>query len=137
VSTLALMTVFLFALVILNAARDPIASMVLALVPVTGVILALVIWRRVHAVVSDRGLRVGLFARRWLAWSDIAGFSRDSLNPMSSAIFACTRRGERVLVCGVPFYPLMLDTRERHEHAVERLLAELEEARGFFSADRP
>lgn len=92
--------------------------------------VAWVMWRGSHVQVSDHGVAAeGLFRRRWLDWDDISGFGRKEIRAMSARIYADTVSGDRVTVGGVPFYPLLFDSHDRHDYAVKRVLERLEEER--------
>ena len=88
-----------------------------------------VVWRRSYVLVSERGVGVGLWQRRWLAWPDIHQIRCGEGSPVAAAVVAELDSGESVILGGVPFYPLLFDTVERHNRAVAQLLIQLEEAR--------
>ena len=136
---LALMAVTTIALVGM-AAVDPLADLgatvLLATMVLVSGTLTWALWRRSHCVLTSEGVGAGLLRRRWLLWSDVTGFQRDSLNPTSVAIFATSRTSDRLLLFGVPFLPLLLDSPDMRELAVRRTLARLEHVRQEVTGDR-
>ena len=112
------------------------ASAALILVPALSTFwFAWMVWGRMHCVMSPDGIRAGGSRRRWIRWSDFTGFERDGDNQLSEQIYADSVTSERLLLFGVPFYPLLLDSLDRHERAVKRALAQLERARREVTAD--
>lgn len=136
---LALMAVATIVLVGI-AAMDPLgdlgATVILAAMVLVSGALTWTLWRRSHCVLTSEGVGAGLLRRRWVPWSDFTGFERDSLNPTSVAIFATSSTRDRLLLFGVPFYPLLFDSPDMHELAVRRALARLEHARQEVTGDR-
>jgi hypothetical protein len=128
---------FFLAAATTTAFRGEVGSLVfLGACSLIEVYLIVVVWRSSHVAVSSHGvslptgLGVGLVKRRWLSWDDIEGFEREEPSPQTALaprIVARTKSGgELVAICGIPFQPLLLDSRERHNLAARRVLRLIE-----------
>ncbi len=105
------------------------ASMILVALVVV-FLTAWVSWWGSHIAVSERGVSLAGFWRRWLNWSDIAGFEVGDEDAWASTmVFARTVFGGVEKVGVVPYQPIFLDTPEKHRAALERVLTALEEER--------
>jgi len=129
---------FIGAVAVTVSRREVGSALFLSVWLVAGLYAARVVWRGSQIAVSMRGvslppgLGLGLFRWEWLPWSEIAGFERAEPTretAIAPQIIAKTIRGDAVVVCGVAYQPLMLDTRERHRRAVERVIELLENER--------
>jgi hypothetical protein len=108
--------------------QDPLLAAVLALGALWLAFMVWLVWRRSHVRVSNYGVAAGFWRTRWLEWPDIARFS-GSRSDTSSSIIAETVDGREESLCGIYYQPLLLDSRHRHDRAVERILDRLEEER--------
>lgn len=121
---------FVLGFVVTVSSGQPLAAF-MAVGFMVSVAFGRIIWLASHIVVSPRGVTTkGLLRRGWLAWPDIDHFESEELDASampSRSIVAKTVGGETVIVCTIPFQPILFDSLERHNRAVDRVLSRLEE----------